>query len=317
MKKLLCVGHITLDTFLLIDTANVHCDVNTRACTVSFDYGAKIPVHEVHYGIGGGAANVVVGSKLLGIESELYSVIGDDRNGSEIIATLAKFGVGDKFLIRDRSPSDLASIISYGSDRTIFTYNSDRAFSFAKDFGEFENVFLSSVGKNVESLYDEIILAKENASFRLFYNPGSKELKYSMPAIQKLVPNIDYLIANVEEGCLILNSGLKRSQIKIEDLIQLLFEKGIKNVVLTDAERGVYFNDGLKVVHQQSRQIDVIEKTGAGDAFASGFISAIIYEKNVQVAAQWGIENSLGVMQKPGAQNGLLTIGQILPEQKF
>lgn len=312
MPNLLCLGHITLDTFLLIDTADIHCDVNTKQCTVSFDYGAKIPVHEVHYGIGGGAANVVVGTKLLGINSYLYSEIGDDRNGSEIISTLNKYGVEEKYIKRDMYSSDLASIISYGTDRTIFTYNKDREFApnFI-DLESFDNIFLSSVGKNVAKLYEKITEYKKAKKFKLFFNPGSKEIKYSMPAIQDLLPYVDYLIANVDEGCRILNTGLTRSHINIEDLIHLLVEKGIKTVVLTDAENGVYFNDGLKIIHQPSKEIKVVEKTGAGDAFASGFISSVLYENDVRKSAQWGILNSINVMQKPGAQSGLMTFEQI------
>ena len=50
-----------------------------------------------------------------------------------------------------------------------------------------------------------------------------------------------------------------------------------------------------------------VERTGAGDAFASTFTAAIMRGKSVKEALAWGPINSMNVVQHPGAQEGLLT----------
>ncbi|MDQ5981662.1 MAG: hypothetical protein QG570_412 [Patescibacteria group bacterium] len=308
MQNLLNIGHITLDTFLTIDSGNVLCDVNDRECKIAFEYGAKIPVHEIHYGIGGGASNVVVGTKLLGINSSIWSIIGKDRNADSILDLFTKHKIKTDLIERDEIPTDLATILTFGPERTIFTYNSDRKFRVQPNlFSKFNNVFLSSVGKDVENMYDEIEKAKDKYGFKLFFNPGSKEIRYSHSSIVKILDSVDYLIANIEEGCALLNPGLTRSQIEIEDLISMLNQKGIKQIVLTDGVNGVYYSDSYRVKHVPAEKVEVIEKTGAGDAFASGYISAILHGLSIEDSIKWGVTNGASVVQKVGAQAGLLS----------
>ncbi|MEK9184656.1 MAG: carbohydrate kinase family protein, partial [Patescibacteria group bacterium] len=54
-----------------------------------------------------------------------------------------------------------------------------------------------------------------------------------------------------------------------------------------------------------------VSRTGAGDAFASTFTTAIILEKSFQEALRWALVNSAYVVQQIGAQKGLLTKKQL------
>ena len=51
---------------------------------------------------------------------------------------------------------------------------------------------------------------------------------------------------------------------------------------------------------------DPVDRTGAGDSFASTFTAAIILGKSPEEALSWGPINSMSVVQKIGAQAGLL-----------
>jgi len=50
-----------------------------------------------------------------------------------------------------------------------------------------------------------------------------------------------------------------------------------------------------------------VDTTGAGDAFASGFLAAHLKGKNIGEALQWGIINSSNSVTEYGGQKGLLT----------
>lgn len=314
MPKIISIGHTTLDTFYKIENPDLVCDIFDEHCKICFRFGDKIPVEDVRYSIGGGAANVAVGLKYLNVDVNLFTAVGNDVKGKDVLDHLNSHNIDTKYVNIDDKPTDQAFILSYTDERTIFTHNSNRKYDLSSvNFDEFDNIFLSSVGNKVGHLYDQIIqLKKDKVGLRLFYNPGSRELLNAYEEIQRLIPYVDFLIANVEEGCTVLNQGLKRSEIELDDLMNLLVGKGIKTVVLTDAVNGVYIGDNSGVKHIDSVKTNVVEMTGAGDAFASGFIAAILHEKDVNTAAKWGVHNSSSVISKVGAQNGLLTFDEIV-----
>lgn len=313
MQSLLCIGHATHDTFLAIDEVNVHCNLDDKTCVVSFDYGAKVPVKKVNYGFGGGSANVAVGTKLLGVDAYLYTLIGNDYQGNDLIKKLKSYGINTNYVIQDQNPTDQASIISYGPDRTIFTYNHDRVYEIKSDtLAKFDNVFVSSIGLNVAKIYMQLIeYKKNNPTISYFYNPGTKELRFANEEVREFATFCDYLIVNIDEACLILNQGLTRRNISIKDLFSLLIQKGIKNPILTDGESGAYFLKNQKLIKTDATPVSVVEKTGAGDAFSAGFIAGILNNKPLENAINWGIKNGASVITKAGAQNGLLNLAEI------
>ena len=83
---------------------------------------------------------------------------------------------------------------------------------------------------------------------------------------------------------------------------------GAKNVVITDGENGAYVeSEKNEAYHLGIIKTEIVEKTGAGDAFSAGFLAAIIYGLGIPEAMTWGTINSASVIGKIGSQEGLLT----------
>jgi sugar/nucleoside kinase (ribokinase family) len=55
------------------------------------------------------------------------------------------------------------------------------------------------------------------------------------------------------------------------------------------------------------QSISAVDETGAGDAFASAFVSTLLYERSVEEAIQAGLNNASSVIRHIGAQKGLLS----------
>ena len=66
----------------------------------------------------------------------------------------------------------------------------------------------------------------------------------------------------------------------------------------------------------EALKVKVIEKTGAGDAFGSGFLTGYIKEKSIERGLQIGIANAASCIQKLGAKNGLLQRGEAFKKIK-
>ena len=90
-----------------------------------------------------------------------------------------------------------------------------------------------------------------------------------------------------------------------------MIEKGADNVVLTDGINGSYAHINNQFLAVPVHKVEVAEKTGAGDAFASGFISGVIDGSSALDCMRRGAVNSASVITKPGAQNGLLDMKEL------
>lgn len=307
MKKVLCIGHTTYDTFLIVDNAEVHCNIDTRKCEVCFGFGNKIPVRRTVYSIGGGAANVSAGLATLGIDVALYTYIGNDPYGEFVKGELKDHNVALNHVKVDNKPTDLATIVSYKEDRTIFTYNHDRDFDYPDDLDTYDMVFVSSIGAKVDVVYEAVKNYKSLKPNNLVvFSPGSKELADGINLVRDFARHCDVFISNVEEGVRVYAPDTERSDHLLVDVL-LDFQRQFSPVVVfTDGAKGVYIGEKGLHHHLESIPVKVVEKTGAGDAFASGFIAGNILGLSNIDSAKWGITNSISMIQHYGAHEGLL-----------
>ena len=95
-----------------------------------------------------------------------------------------------------------------------------------------------------------------------------------------------------------------------------LHKLGPKIVVVTDGVNGSYAFNGQDFWHMGILDTPVIERTGAGDAFATGVVTALFYKKSINEAMCWGTVNSSSVIMEYGPQDGLLTRSGIAKFQK-
>jgi sugar/nucleoside kinase (ribokinase family) len=94
----------------------------------------------------------------------------------------------------------------------------------------------------------------------------------------------------------------------VHDLINKLHELGPRIVVVTDGPNGAYASDGENRFKMPlyPDPAEPVDRTGAGDSFASTFVAALIKGNTIEGALQWAPINSMSVVQKVGAQAGLL-----------
>jgi len=299
---LLTIGDSAIDQYLKIHEANIHCDINNKNCEISFKYAEKIPVEEFRTSASGNSVNVAAGAGTMGLKTTIYTELGDDFGAQVITKTLEERGVSIDFVHKNPNTyTDTHPIIVFKGERTIFTYHTVREYEI-KDWEAPKYIYYTSVG-NAYKTFQPIFLSymKKNPDIILAYNPGSAQLKHDPESIAKVLEIADVLFVNKEEA-----EKITGSKNKIKELHELIIKRGTKLSVITDSVNGASVYDGKDYYEVGICEVgETVDKTGAGDAFAAGFLSAMFYGKGPEEALKWGTINSAKVITEIGSTNGL------------
>ena len=306
MFDLITIGDSTMDTFVIINDATKKCNLQKKDCKLCLNYADKIPITDTAQSVGGNANNVAVGAKKTGLHTAIITELGDDISGFAILQALDVARVDTRFVKMLKGKETRYSVIlNYKSERTILSYHTPRKYTLPK-LPKTKWIYYTSLGQNFEKLQNKLINhLKKNPDIKLASNPGSYQMK-NKQNFKKILPYIDLLILNKEEAIKLVG---KKKNIKLT--LKALLKSGAKIAVITDGAKGSYASDSKNYFSLPASTIKAVAKTGAGDAYTSGFLSAMIRNKSVEAAMQWGTANSSGVIQQFGAQKGLLSERQI------
>src|SRR5258706_9320244 len=128
---LLSIGDVSMDVFLNPHETEVLCNIDNKECVICFSYGDKIPVKNLEFSVGGNAANNVVGTKRLGVNSALVATLGGDSVGNQIVEYLDRERVDLTYAIQQpMAGSNYSTVINYGGVRENFFYHSSHSLQF-------------------------------------------------------------------------------------------------------------------------------------------------------------------------------------------
>lgn len=301
--SILTIGDSTIDKIFSVDRQDAALIVNKRNLEkeICFNYGEKIPITGIKTEFGGSALNTAIGFSRLGIKTHISTIVGNDEEGKEILSFLN----AKKVLLSGSAVSgntNQAFIVLYDDERTIFSFHEKRDYTKLR-VPETQWIYFASAAKGSQILVDQVT-ARAQAGTKVVFNPGSWELE-KFDLFKPMLKHLEFFVINKDEADLIVGRTNIRSQIKkIQDM-------GAKNIVITAGKNGAYIAANDKQFHMDIFASEVVDPTGAGDAFASGFIGAIIHSKSVTSAAKWGMINSSSVISTVGATGGLLSDHQI------
>lgn len=302
MLDIISIGDATLDTFIRVADASLMCTVDREACLLCFNYADKIPITSLERTVAGNAANNAVGSARLGMKAAFYSVVGNDEIGRMIFTTMKREKVSTAYLqIDKRRPSNYSVVLNYQGERTILTYSEPRTYRLPK-LAPAAWVYYTAIGSNHHGMERSLLTYLKKHHVRLGYNPGTGQLNEGLQRMKTLLAVTDVLFVNKQEAEKIMG---RRGDMK--ELLSALKRTGPRIVVITDGPRGAHATDGQAVWQMGIYPAKVVEMTGAGDSFATGFLAAIHNGQNIHNALQWGSANSAGVVSQVGPQAGLLT----------
>lgn len=285
-------GSAVIDVFVNTDAAEAHGFMHYKV-------GDKILIKNLRFDIGGGGTNTAVAFSRLGFKTGYIGEIGGDENGRKVLEMLKKENIEYLGKVMERELTGYSVILdSSGGDRTILTYKGANDEISLKDIKKFEAnwlYFSSLLGKSFETQKKLAEMLKKKGA-KIAFNPSSYLIKTkNLKPVLKLT---DILILNKEEA--IMLAGKK------ENLLGELRKSTNGIIVITDKDKLISCYDGIKKYSITPHKIKVVERTGAGDAFASGFVAGQIAGKSINESLKLGLAESESVLKYFGAKNKLL-----------
>lgn len=312
-KRTLSIGGATFDLFVKADASLIHDCGDTKSFALPL--GGKIRVNDVISACGGGADNTAVGLSRLGFDAAFSGVLGDDEWGKAIRENMEKEGVDTRYLaVIEHEPSSFSLILtSPGGERTILTHKSmDRHFgdvTFDREaLSSADAVYLNHIHQDTCEIEDDLLrILAESPAIHLTWNPGGAQVEAGMKNgnSTQLVARTNLLLLNKEEA--LAFTGKKT----VREAMHVLVRSGAKRVVVTDGPHGCIATDGKDLYTCPSLQGDIVDSTGAGDAFGTAATWAVLSGKDLPTTLKAGTINAMSVVGAVGAQKGLLTETQI------
>ncbi len=310
MEKIdfLAIGDITIDAFIKIKEASLNCDINHKHCKICFDFAQKVPYENVFIVKAvGNSPNAAVSARRLGLNSAIITNIGDDQNGKDCLETLEASGVNTNYVLtQSGKKTNYHYVLWYEDERTILVKHEEYDYRMPENLEAPKWIYLSSIGENSIAYHHQITdYLSKNKETKLTFQPGTFQIKLGYEKLKDLYAQTEIFFCNVEEARLILNEP----NAEIKTLLKEMRNLGPKIVSITDGPKGAYViaNDQSWFMPIYPDPKEPLERTGAGDSYASTFTSAIILEKSIEEALRWAMVNPTSVVQHIGAQEGLLS----------
>lgn len=273
----------------------------------SFPLGSKVEITTMAVTTGGGGTNYAVTFARQGFKTACIGIVGNDANGRDVLDELVREGIDTSmFQKHDDDLTAYSVILVYpDAERTILSYKGEgQHFSKAQiDFAKLQTkwLFLDSLGGHYD-LFEALVNHAVKNNIKIACNPGGKELAHGLEKLKPLLAQMDIFLVNKEEA---------RSLVGNDEFRMTNYVKGI--VSISDGPNGVTVFDKDVTYTAGIPDSPVVERTGAGDAFGSGFVSEYMRSAGITKAIQLGIANASSVVTQFGAKAGILKKGDVGP----
>ncbi len=311
MFDIITFGSATWDIFIRLN--NFETVKNKNFVTgkgICFNLGSKVDVEDVCFFSGGGGTNTAATFSKQGFKVAYYGAVGDDISGKEIIKELKKLRIDCQFVLKKRlKPTNYSIILNTGlkTDRTILVYRGASELFEKKDIPwkklKAKWFYLAPLSGKLCRASEAIIDFAHKNKIKTAFNPGNSQLSLSLKIMKRILKKVDILILNQEEASLLTKIPYQNEK----EIFNKIDEMCPGITIMTKGPKGVVVSDGDYLYRAKGPKIKVVDRTGAGDSFSSGFVSGFIKSKgNIEYAIQLGLANSSSCLKKFGAKNGLL-----------
>lgn len=270
--------------------------------------GETILATDVNYYGGGKGANQAVAAARLGGRVSMIGKIGKDKNGQALLDSLKKEGIDTTGIEFSEDITGTAFIkVSSRGDNNIVVYpgaNKDL------DIAQIERHRKIIENSKVCVLQLEIPYEVVKYVVNLCYEKGVKVVFNPAPATGQIEDELirkTYILIPNETELNILSGTDENTLERLEDIAKKVYNKGCGNLIVTLGDKGGLYLRNDKIEYFESKKVDSVDTTAAGDSFVGALVTAMIEGKTITESIEFASFAAALTVTRPGAQSSLPT----------
>lgn len=284
-----------------------------------FALGGKIEISKPVFTTGGGAGNTAVTFSRQGLKTGVLIKLGEDESAKVILEEFKREEIVSFAVSAKNTPTAYSTILlAPGGERTILVYRGASENLKVKEipFSKMQTRWLYvSPGKISFGALKKIFDYFSKQKTLIVFSPSKHLIEMGAKKLKPFLIKSKAVILNREEAAYLTNSDYRNEKKIFKKLDKMA--PGI--AVMTDGSKGVLVSDGFNIYKAGIfKEEKLIDRTGAGDAFGSGFVAGLIKKKercekglcridNIEYALRLGSANAASVVEHIGAKKGILT----------
>jgi len=306
MPTIVTIGKATQDVFL--KSTNTFMEFEHKGVKYEeLPVGQKLDLDEVIFSTGGNVTNAAVTFARQGLSSKFAWCIGNDAPSEAIMQSLDHEGVDTSHVYQgERFKASYSVVLMLaGGERTILNYRGTMPNAQDNELDlsvidEGDWIYISSLGDM--ELLERIIARAAEHGVKVMLNPAGVELQ-NTEKLKGLLEDVEVLTVNKEEAQMIVHGET------LEELARHA-RHYCPVVIVSDGPNGAVATDGKTILNAgMYEDVPVVDRTGGGDAFGSGFLSQFAQGKSLRESVVFASANSTSVVQFIGAKEGILREG--------
>jgi len=250
---------------------------------------------------GGKGANQALAAAKLGDEVEFIGACGNDSFAPKLKSSLKNGGAKIDNIFEVKGISTGVAVITVdpaGNNRIIVSPGAN----YELDLEKIKKIKDKIIGAEIILLQLEIPVKTIARIIEIASANNTKIILDPAPA-QKLsdhiLAKVDYLLPNEGELDLLLAEAGAESR---KDKIKILLNKGVKNIIVTEGEKGINFYNKEQQLHFDSLKVKAVDTTAAGDVFAGAFVVNLVKTDDFKEAIKFAVKAAAYSVTKRGAQ---------------
>ena len=318
MYDVVTFGSVSFDSLLKIKKRDFIIEkskLSPSGRIIGFPLGMKLKIKDLEVFVGGGGTNTAFTFLRQGFNTAYVGKVGDDILGERIIKFLEENGLRT-FIRKEKRVSTEYSVIfsTKGGEKTILVFRGAASSLTEKDI-PWEKInarwfYVAPLSGKSAKVFQKIVNFAQKKRIKVALNPSIDQISLFRANIsyRRFLKMVNLLILNREES-LLLTSKKKTGDV-FKRLIEFSSQKTI--IVITEGEKGSKVYSQGCIFEIRAPKVKTLDKTGAGDAFGSGFLVGLLRKNNIEYAIKLATSNATSCIKVPGAKNGLLRKGQRL-----
>jgi len=303
MLDLIVVGTIAIDLYYKGE-ALTH--TNDR---FELAIGGKYFVDHFYEGLGGGGANVAIGAIKQSCTTALVANIGENAFTSMIREKLQKERVAHEgYCQAEKEYVNISSVLlNKQGEKTIINYRTPHQHIFLKD--EDRKILLDAPAMYMANLSQvslqervDILHYAKSQDRQVFANLNVTDCRRHIEELFHFIRYVDVLVINSHEFADMVKTHYEAIDFHHDVTAKYAPFQSDKVLVVTDGQKGSYAYHNHKVYYQKAiPDVQVVDTTGAGDGFTSGFIVEYLKSRDIQKALHQGAVYATHILAKIGS----------------